>query len=212
MATRIAIPDGTVTEVLIRSRRRCCLCSGLQGDIEIKQGQIAHLDRDASSNRPDNLAFLCLPHHDVYDSRTSQSKGFTIDEVKIYRAELYARIQHLALKTVRSLPSLAPSADEQQEALQFHTSTHRTRSVVLSVANGPKTLEQINSEIPPSDIAWTRAIVAEPVELGWIRRTPGLYSQFELTLNGRRMLDVLSQLPEDAKNRAWLAVWRPQDV
>ncbi len=192
MATRIAIPDDTVTEVLVRSRRRCCLCSGLQGDIEIKQGQIAHLDRDASSNR--------------------QSKGFTIDEVKIYRAELYARMQHLALKAVGSLPSLAPSADEQQEALQFHTSTHRTRSVVLSVATGPKTLEQINSEIPPSDIAWTRAIVAEPVEFGWIRRTPGLYSQFELTLNGRRMLEVLSQLPEDAKNRAWLAVWRPQDV
>ena len=36
----------------------------------------------------DNLAFLCLEHHDLYDSRSRQSKGLTIGEVKVFKAEL----------------------------------------------------------------------------------------------------------------------------
>ncbi|MGX8009477.1 hypothetical protein ACVDG8_010930 [Mesorhizobium sp. ORM8.1] len=56
----------------------------------IKQGQISHLDRDSANPKEDNLAFLCLVHHDEYDSQTSQRKGFTITEVKSFREELYA--------------------------------------------------------------------------------------------------------------------------
>jgi hypothetical protein len=37
----------------------------------------------------ENLAWLCLAHHDEYDSKTSQSKSLQINEVKSYRAELY---------------------------------------------------------------------------------------------------------------------------
>jgi hypothetical protein len=81
--------------VLAASRRRCCWCFALQRDDAQKRGQLAHLDRDPSNNSPDNLAFFCLEHHDQYDSRTSQSKGLTIDEAKRYRAELLAFVaQH----------------------------------------------------------------------------------------------------------------------
>ena len=93
MARRKRIPEQTVTDLLARSRRRCCLCYGLDGDLTEKQGQIAHLDGDRSNNDPDNLAFLCLSHHDRYDSRTSQSKGLTMPEVKRYRAELYELVR-----------------------------------------------------------------------------------------------------------------------
>ncbi|MBA4422972.1 MAG: hypothetical protein C0390_07695 [Syntrophus sp. (in: bacteria)] len=82
-------PDAVV-DVMTVCRRRCCLCFGLRADTNEKKGQIAHLDRDPSNNEVDNLAFLCLDHHDQYDSRTSQSKGLTIDEVKRYRTELLA--------------------------------------------------------------------------------------------------------------------------
>ncbi|MDH7972128.1 hypothetical protein QH494_08010 [Sphingomonas sp. AR_OL41] len=41
----------------------------------------------------DNLAYLCLDHHDQYDSRRSQSKGFTVGEVKQYRSELRNIVQ-----------------------------------------------------------------------------------------------------------------------
>lgn len=75
--------------VLTRSRRRCCICFGLSRDLDVKQGQIAHLDKNRGNDAVDNLAFLCLPHHDQYDSVTSQSKSFRPAEVKVYRDELY---------------------------------------------------------------------------------------------------------------------------
>ncbi len=85
---RIAIPEATVTQVIMRSRRRCCVCFGLHRDGDLKKGQIAHIDRTNTNNREDNLAYLCLEHHDAYDSKNSQSKGFTPLELKAYRTEL----------------------------------------------------------------------------------------------------------------------------
>jgi hypothetical protein len=82
------------TEVLLKSKRRCCLCFGLGHDLKEKKGQIAHLDQDPSNDQPDNLAFLCLEHHDQYDSKTSQSKSIQINEVKAYREKLYQLIEN----------------------------------------------------------------------------------------------------------------------
>ena len=76
-------------DVLLKSRRRCCLCFGLNGDLEEKKGQIAHLDGDPANDKPDNLVFLCFEHHDQYDSTTSQSKSLQIGEVRSYREKLY---------------------------------------------------------------------------------------------------------------------------
>ncbi|GAI25601.1 unnamed protein product, partial [marine sediment metagenome] len=73
------------TEVLLKSKRRCCLCFGLNQNLKEKKGQIAHLDKDPSNDKLDNLAFLCLEHHDQYDSKTSQSKSIQINEIKAYR-------------------------------------------------------------------------------------------------------------------------------
>jgi hypothetical protein len=58
---------------------------------ETRKGQIAHLNHDRSDSRFENLVWLCLEHHDEYDSKTSQSKGFTIDEVREYRNRLYVQ-------------------------------------------------------------------------------------------------------------------------
>jgi hypothetical protein len=92
---RLAIPNSTQTELLVQCRRRCCLCLGLNSDIEIKEGQIAHLDRDPMNNNLDNLAWLCLFHHDQYDSVHRQSKGIKLQEVKAYRAQLFAHLTTL---------------------------------------------------------------------------------------------------------------------
>ncbi len=89
MGRRKKIPPETETEVLTRSRRRCCLCFGLEQDLEEKLGQIAHLDRDPSNDKFDNLAWMCLKHHALYDSKSHQSKGFSIRETKEYRDSLY---------------------------------------------------------------------------------------------------------------------------
>lgn len=90
---RTAIPSDVETQLLHLSRRRCCLCFGLLGDFGIKKGQIAHLDQDATNNNLANLAFLCLEHHDEYDSKPRQSKGLKLREVLIHRESLYAAVR-----------------------------------------------------------------------------------------------------------------------
>lgn len=99
--SRKRIQDDVQARVLLRSRRRCCICFGLNRDTSIKQGQIAHLDKDSSNDAEENLAFLCLACHDRYDSTTSQSKNFTVAEVKGFRAELDASINSAFESDVR---------------------------------------------------------------------------------------------------------------
>ena len=69
-----------------------------------KHGQIAHLDDDRANSSEDNLAFLCLEHHSVYDTTTSQHKGYTIQEAKKARADLYGAVEqglHLSVTAIR---------------------------------------------------------------------------------------------------------------
>lgn len=109
MARRKKIPADVVADITSACRRRCSICFALDKDDKEKRGQIAHLDHDPSNNAPDNLAFLCLHHHDDYDTRRSQSKGLTIDEVKRYRTELLAFVAQ----------TLPPPDDEIVAALMY---------------------------------------------------------------------------------------------
>ena len=97
--SRKPISQDRQTKVLLQSRRRCCICFGLNRDVSICQGQIAHLDRSSSNDAEDNLAFLCFNHHDQYDSSTRQSKNFMQSEVKHFRTEL-----HVAMKMALGAP------------------------------------------------------------------------------------------------------------
>lgn len=82
------MPAATQAAVLVSSRRRCCICYGLNRDTGLKSGQIAHLDKNNANNAESNLAFLCFTHHDEFDSTASQRKNFTIAEVRQYKSEL----------------------------------------------------------------------------------------------------------------------------
>ena len=57
----------------------------------VRRGQIAHINRRADDDRFDNLVWLCLEHHDQYDSPTSQSKNLTADELRAWRLALVRR-------------------------------------------------------------------------------------------------------------------------
>lgn len=99
------------TKLLVESRRRCCICFGLDRDTGLKPGQIAHLDGNRENNRIENLAFLCLKHHDDYDSRTSQRKGLTMQEVKRYRDELTSSISRAFTQRVHFGEITTPPQD-----------------------------------------------------------------------------------------------------
>jgi hypothetical protein len=83
----------TEHQIFIRSGRRCALCWGLEQDLGVKQIQIAHIDRDRTNNNPSNLAALCLPHHDTYDTTPRQTKKLTAQELSHYRDVLYDIIE-----------------------------------------------------------------------------------------------------------------------
>lgn len=106
----------------------------------MKSGQIAHLDGDSSNNTSDNLAFLCLVHHDQYDSKTNQSKNLTITEVKTYRAGLYNYVIPVIETQVGRNPAKAfPS----QEAKSHPFDVHRRKELktaaleIFSETRGP---------------------------------------------------------------------------
>lgn len=105
---RKATPKNDQTDVLMRSARRCALCYYLIGDLTEKVGQLAHIDQDHSNSAEANLAFLCMEHHTLYDSKTSQHKNYTEGEVRRAKVSLEAAIkakQHLnqprAPRTIR---------------------------------------------------------------------------------------------------------------
>jgi len=80
-------------DVIAECRRVCAMCFALQGDGTTKNGQLAHLDQNNANNNPDNLAWLCLAHHDDYDTVRRQTRNFTPGEVKRYQADLLAAIE-----------------------------------------------------------------------------------------------------------------------
>jgi hypothetical protein len=86
-------PGAIELSVLDQSRRRCALCFHLKGDLTEKLGQIAHLDDNPANYAEDNLAFLCMEHHSLYDSKTSQHKNYTVAEMKTARDRLYQAIK-----------------------------------------------------------------------------------------------------------------------
>jgi hypothetical protein len=148
MGRRKRISGKVESAVLTKSRRRCCLCFGLHQDAAEKKGQIAHLDEDSSNAAFDNLAWLCLDHHNAYDSKAHQAKGYTISEVRRYRNKMY-------LALAKTYTQLTPKPIFIQESQAFEYQGDFTQ----------KTLR----ELP------RRALVAIAVRCGW-RVQPLLYA------------------------------------
>ncbi|MDP8238324.1 MAG: hypothetical protein P9X24_04460 [Candidatus Hatepunaea meridiana] len=85
-------PDIEV-KVLQACRRRCALCCYLNNDYQEKEGQIAHLNKKRDDNSFENLTFLCLRHHSIFDSTTSQHKNYTQAEIRTYKDKLTAHFE-----------------------------------------------------------------------------------------------------------------------
>lgn len=143
---RKSIPSAAEAEVLIRSRRRCCLCFFWEKDLTRKDGQIAHIDRNRANNARDNLAFLCQPHHNEYDRRNSQVKNISKEELRHAQSLLYEAMDNeekppwIATLTFGKHQHVMSSTEEKEvlalmeQILQRRVQIHEKRlgSVVLS--------------------------------------------------------------------------------
>jgi hypothetical protein len=101
------------TAVYTNSARRCALCFSVDGDLTEKRGQIAHLDRNRNNPAEDNLAFMCLDHHSLFDSKTSQHKNYSISEVKAARTKLYEFVANRNHSPATAQPYLQAEADRK---------------------------------------------------------------------------------------------------
>lgn len=138
MSQRRPVQKSVQTDVLVASRRRCCLCVFLDNLDEERKGQIAHLDRDPSNHQFRNLVYLCLDHHDEYDGRTNQSKGYIADEVRTHRDRLYARNDPHGKWTVQADKQLdEPTRSSPHEPLSEYEIVRRDFSQELLFTTAP---------------------------------------------------------------------------
>lgn len=132
---RQAIPKDVETQVLVASKRRCCLCYYLHDERGVRKGQIAHIDGDPSRSSFNDLAFLCHDHHDELDSSTRQSKGLKAAEVRHYRDLLYGQVGHVSGNQETELPELSvlDIADGKRAYLEV-TNTGSSRAEFSALA------------------------------------------------------------------------------
>jgi hypothetical protein len=122
--TRKPFPKPVEAAVFLASRRRCALCFGLHGDFRVKLGQLAHIDRNPSNSAEENAAFLCTTHHAKYDTVSRQTKGFSPDELKLYRTLLYEHVQK---------PGARPDTVALKEGATLQRGKHHGHGVSLDV-------------------------------------------------------------------------------
>jgi hypothetical protein len=219
--TRKPVPQDIQDSILILCRRRCALCFGLNRDLGVKMhGQIAHISRKASDNHMENLAYLCLDHHNLYDSKPSQSKGLTEGELKEHQKNLYKHLddekrgedEPRHADTFAEFVALVPPRWRYicVEALEFYTSQHRLQEAVLITLDDPRSIEEIAGKlIPPDDLEWTGAIIQDALNLGLIKQSVRKPGRYEATTRTRVFLEALDQIPEAVKESAGRKIWRP---
>jgi hypothetical protein len=103
MSQRGRIKSQDEAEILIESRRRCCLCVRLENIRTVRPLQIAHIDRDPTNSRKSNLVALCLEHHNAYDTVSRQAKGLSQAELIAYKESWL-----FEAKTLYPLPGRMP--------------------------------------------------------------------------------------------------------
>jgi hypothetical protein len=154
---RTKISTDVELNVLVKSRRRCALCYAFQNSVDQVKGQIAHINHNRSDNRECNLAFLCIPHHDEYDSKTSQSKNITQAELVHWKSKLEEVMAFegksgvAGCKIVIDLPTI-PSGTELDEIMTAirRSSLMENQMTLKAVTKGSVILDV---EMDSSDLA-----------------------------------------------------------
>lgn len=131
LAKRRSVPESVQSKLVTACRRRCCLCVYLNDDRSVKAGQIAHIDRDSSNSNISNLAWLCLEHHDQYDSRTSQSKGMIPGELIKYKSALEneCRSESMLEPNERLRVRIRPEWSGLKWAIHIHVESRVTQPI-----------------------------------------------------------------------------------
>ena len=83
---RTAIPLETAVRVMFEHDRSCCVCGSR---VHL---QIHHIDEDPSNHEPDNLAVLCLEHHNDTQVRGGFARELGPADVRYHRDDWIRRV------------------------------------------------------------------------------------------------------------------------
>ncbi|HMY56598.1 MAG TPA: restriction endonuclease [Candidatus Obscuribacter sp.] len=105
---RESIPAEVLQQVLLNSKRRCCICHE-KGKKGVREGSVAQLAVGTNSptiETEDNLVFLCHTHHKMLDS-----ESLSVDHIRKARAYLYRALEQ---------PPSAKESDSAWEKYEKH--------------------------------------------------------------------------------------------
>ncbi|MDW7551543.1 HNH endonuclease [Pseudoalteromonas peptidolytica] len=105
----MSIPEDSVAEVLSRSARHCCICRQFQP----LQIQVHHIIErsNGGTNEVDNLIPICISCHSSVHTKTQMTRGFTANELKRSRDNVYD------LVSCGKLPAKAPLSTSEIQSL-----------------------------------------------------------------------------------------------
>src|SRR5258705_3077630 len=91
---RTRIPDPLCSQILIANQHACCVCG--------KPGvQVHHIDGDPTHHQPENLAVLCLPHHDEATSVTGLSAKLSSTQIRRYKCKWEKQCHDRVMRAAR---------------------------------------------------------------------------------------------------------------
>jgi hypothetical protein len=102
--TRPSIPDSVVKALLYNNRYCCCVCRESARSIIIHHIVSWHETRNHS---PENLAVLCLDHHDKAHSKSDLSINLTADKLRAAKAEWEKAVKTLDSRQILSIASVS---------------------------------------------------------------------------------------------------------
>jgi hypothetical protein len=111
---RTPISDDVSAEVMFQHDRTCCVCH-----VRGKAVQIHHIDEDPTNHAVDNLAVLCLDHHDETQVRGGFAKKLKAADVVRCRADWIDRVRARREKidelVVQHTAGMAPTPLEPED-------------------------------------------------------------------------------------------------
>jgi hypothetical protein len=113
------------------------MCFGLRGVREPAEGQIAHLDRDRTNAALDNLVFLCLACHALYDTKSNRVQGYTPGEVRHYRHQLYRVLQFDHVEWTITIRADRVDYDKVKQAVDDAHAILRQSCIDVAVRESP---------------------------------------------------------------------------
>ena len=130
---RKKISKGKANDLATSCHRVCALCWALERDGRAKEGQIAHIDRDNANDDPSNLCWLCLFHHNRYDTMMNQSKNFDKGELLKYRKDVEELVAQTKLPTSDNGSLTALLSVEIEHAVLYGLRTREVAGLELRV-------------------------------------------------------------------------------